>query len=600
MVYCGKPSMGCTTCRERRIKCDETKPICKQCIKSRRHCSGYRSDFDILHRDETQATETRAKRAAAKKAAKRAADGGGGGGGVFIQFEAVPRQKPSSSSSSSSSKEALPITWDSSSETSSMSSPSSTALTTTSPASANSSPFEVTFPVAPPSLPLDQHASHYFAAHFIMLPGNDSSKIGHLDYLIPMLRTETDPNSAFQLAYAACGLAAMSNREKAVTTDLVQLAYMQHARALQAVFRALSDPVLCKQDDTLAAVLLLSFFENITASKEAGLLAWRSHVEGAIHIVQQRGPEMLADKYSMRLFNAVRLRIIARTLSSGTAPSMGANWWTQESETCDPPGARFQRFSLEISEVRAEVTRLMAILPRHGHGMDHMLEMLRKTQDLDRNIANWLESLPEEYHPSVLFYEDNVEGDLKHAPVFPGRVDTYQGLVMVAVRNGVRASRIILGSLIIRIAAWICSPADYRLTPEYATAVATIKANIAGIVSSIPFSLSTYSNQRRHGLGPGSFVCGADEQSKMVGGLTAAWPLSTIRTCDFSTDEQREWAVGRLNFIAYDLGIRYASSLADTKIRFPSMLIRRDGLMTNHDPLKEIRTTLSTRNLPVR
>ncbi|KAF4513515.1 hypothetical protein G6O67_000779 [Ophiocordyceps sinensis] len=32
---------GCLTCRKRRIKCDENKPICKNCVKSKRECEGY-------------------------------------------------------------------------------------------------------------------------------------------------------------------------------------------------------------------------------------------------------------------------------------------------------------------------------------------------------------------------------------------------------------------------------------------------------------------------------------------------------------------------------------------------------------------------------
>ncbi|KAK5998480.1 putative transcriptional regulatory protein C15D4.02 [Cladobotryum mycophilum] len=32
---------GCLTCRKRRIKCDEGKPTCKNCIKSKRNCDGY-------------------------------------------------------------------------------------------------------------------------------------------------------------------------------------------------------------------------------------------------------------------------------------------------------------------------------------------------------------------------------------------------------------------------------------------------------------------------------------------------------------------------------------------------------------------------------
>lgn len=235
-------------------QCDETKPICRQCIKSRRHCSGYRSDFDILHRDETQATENRAKRAAAKKAAKRAAEAGG----AFISFEAAPKQKATKQASPAATDATAYSPTTTITTAASSTSPTTTALTAF---SAHTSPLEVTFPVAAPSLPIDQHASHYFAAHFIMLPGQRGTTVGHLDYLVPLLQSETNSHSAFQLAYAACGLAAMSNREKAVNTDLAHVAAMQHARACEAVAKAVGDPVLRKSDATLAAVLLLIYFE---------------------------------------------------------------------------------------------------------------------------------------------------------------------------------------------------------------------------------------------------------------------------------------------------------------------------------------------------
>lgn len=32
---------GCLTCRKRRIKCGEERPVCKNCVKSKRHCEGY-------------------------------------------------------------------------------------------------------------------------------------------------------------------------------------------------------------------------------------------------------------------------------------------------------------------------------------------------------------------------------------------------------------------------------------------------------------------------------------------------------------------------------------------------------------------------------
>lgn len=220
--------------------------MCNQCVKSRRHCSGYRSDFDILHRDETQATARRARKQELKKAAKRAA----GNGETIIQFEPFQVEKTKAKAKVKREPPRADLI---------VSPPTTTA---SSSSSAHTSPRDIiTSPAAPPPIPLNQHASHYFAAHFIMLPGQCGQRVGHLEYLVPLLQTETDQNSSFQLAYSACGLAAMSNREKATNGDLVEVAYLQHTRAMRAVSEALQDPTRCKTDATLASVLLLGFFE---------------------------------------------------------------------------------------------------------------------------------------------------------------------------------------------------------------------------------------------------------------------------------------------------------------------------------------------------
>ncbi|KAL5001263.1 hypothetical protein BDV10DRAFT_13757 [Aspergillus recurvatus] len=43
MVHRGKLSAACGPCRSRRLKCDEKRPSCSQCIRARRECSGYRN-----------------------------------------------------------------------------------------------------------------------------------------------------------------------------------------------------------------------------------------------------------------------------------------------------------------------------------------------------------------------------------------------------------------------------------------------------------------------------------------------------------------------------------------------------------------------------
>ncbi|KAF2176527.1 hypothetical protein K469DRAFT_606836 [Zopfia rhizophila CBS 207.26] len=43
-----KGRSGCTTCRKRKIKCDENKPSCQKCITTGRTCDGYESPFILF------------------------------------------------------------------------------------------------------------------------------------------------------------------------------------------------------------------------------------------------------------------------------------------------------------------------------------------------------------------------------------------------------------------------------------------------------------------------------------------------------------------------------------------------------------------------
>ncbi|KAI1738420.1 hypothetical protein F4680DRAFT_190118 [Xylaria scruposa] len=60
MVYCGKASQGCQSCRTRRIKCDKKHPECSQCIRVGKRCPGYRDQLSLLFRDESSKVIQRA------------------------------------------------------------------------------------------------------------------------------------------------------------------------------------------------------------------------------------------------------------------------------------------------------------------------------------------------------------------------------------------------------------------------------------------------------------------------------------------------------------------------------------------------------------
>lgn len=67
MVYCGPPSKGCQTCRERKVRCDQRPSGCIRCEKSRRECPGYRDLSNLIFRNESTEVIRKAKAKAAPK-----------------------------------------------------------------------------------------------------------------------------------------------------------------------------------------------------------------------------------------------------------------------------------------------------------------------------------------------------------------------------------------------------------------------------------------------------------------------------------------------------------------------------------------------------
>lgn len=242
---------------------------------------------------------------------------------------------------------------------------------------------------------------------------------------------------------------------------------------------------------------------------------------------------------------------------------MGVEWWITDAVN-DEHGTQCQRLNIHTGELRAEVNRLMSTASRSPDSIDTMLRMMRKCQELDQECASWARSLPEWFHWKTVAWEDHVpQGDYSKAEAFPGRVDAYQDLWVASIWNLMRCSRLILASLIVRCAAWICSPVDYRTTPEYATCARTCVDIIADVIASVPYQLGWFA-KRKHLLEKANlsaFGCGDEDAMKGLPGYFLTWPLACLQGQDYTTDNQRAWVRGRLVHISAELGVRYASML---------------------------------------
>ena len=196
-------------------QCDETKPTCTQCAKSRRQCPGYKDDFDLVFRNETKATERRAQKANRKALAQK-----------------LGRHSPEATFSLSSPRDG--------------------------PSGRPSHAGSAIIPAL--AVPPEQLASCHFLANFVLVPRQDNGGRGFMDYLLPLIKSEL-PTSSLVHAYKACAFASLGNRVTSNGVNFAECALSEYTKALAATTVALRDPEASKSDGALAAVLLLGFFE---------------------------------------------------------------------------------------------------------------------------------------------------------------------------------------------------------------------------------------------------------------------------------------------------------------------------------------------------
>lgn len=114
---------------------------------------------------------------------------------------------------------------------------------------------------------------------------------------------------------------ALLNNCAGARNQYADKALNEYTHALTGTNRALRDPEAQKTDSTLAAVLLLGLFENLTA-KQLGMSAWGSHIEGAIQLVKQRGRKQLRTRTGLLLFIAVRTQMVGSGFQSPAASGL--------------------------------------------------------------------------------------------------------------------------------------------------------------------------------------------------------------------------------------------------------------------------------------
>ncbi|KAI7786665.1 negative acting factor [Diaporthe eres] len=557
MVNTGKPSGGCKLCRARRIKCDETKPFCLKCQKSKRQCPGYRDPFDGKIRDETQSTIRKFKRTR-----------------IVIEKEQVLEDqalREAMKDDESDDIKANAAEWKCGffeSRRGSESGNSSTSM----PSSTSSNSWEMIHEDFFASLvtPIEQQATCYLLSDYVLVSEMPGGRRGYYKFAYKIL-TKGDPSRCLLSAFKAVSFVALASRPN--SHHLMIEAESHYSRALREVNKAIQDPAQVKSDQTLGAVLLLAFYETLASTRDR-LDEYVNHIKGAAQLVRMRGPRQQESDEGAEMFAMTRNQFLAIRSMSPT-PERDDYSWLLRQHCGEPYVSRVAKLTIACSEIRMKTDKLLSGGHRDPRKIQGVLELLRTAQAIQKKLSSLDQPQSAVWSVSTVIRDSLRPRD--EGEDTPGEVYTFHNLYTAMIYTIIWCSHIFLTTCIFRCMAWLVAPDDWRSGEDYEAAVKATKERIADIVAAVPYCCSWNGSDAEYS----DFPVGQSTPAspvKGVAGLVIFRPAFTALVSDYATPEQKKYLQGRMKFLADIVGIKQADILLKTRDESatPSRDIERD------------------------
>ncbi|KAK4123914.1 hypothetical protein N657DRAFT_573304 [Parathielavia appendiculata] len=476
MVYCGKPSKGCSNCRERKIRCDQREPGCGQCEKRQQKCPGYRNLVDLMFRDESSHVIKKAKARARKKAnnlgISRPATPSDSEGRLSVTPE--PRSRPLSVI-----VPPTPLSMDSASRDSEQ--PDDTLM---SPESGN-------WPMTPPMAQLyslaptcQEDGFAYFFSRYVTAEEMPSHQ--RFDFLPDVWKPSSSAANA-QIDGVLASMTAVGLMGLASTSQspcLMDAARKSYGTALRLINHALQDPAEAVKDSTMLSILILGVFEMMAENTQRTMTVetFQEHVKGAEALAVMRGPAQFKTRAGRRMFSMLCQRVIISCVQRNEPmPDSLIELWHQmcQSAEAENPSRRFMPLLFQVLQVRSEI---------HSGFLSDPETIVDRLLAIDQQLENLTNQLPPSWKHRAF------EVKMYHPAVFGGICHLYASHHHANVWNHILTTRILLlETVLCKISqdlASFCPILDSaRYLEEYRKARRKLKHMVRDIVASVPQQL---------------------------------------------------------------------------------------------------------------
>ncbi|KAL3454861.1 hypothetical protein BJX65DRAFT_315802 [Aspergillus insuetus] len=525
MVYCGRPSKGCQSCRTRKIRCDQTRPACSECSKCGWTCPGYRDTLSLMFRDESQRVIQKATTAAQRSKLKKA-------------------MRPATSGSHS------PPSSPESRGESSISLQHSITNTTNRQVEEISGQLQLQMP-QPFHQPTENDAISWFLQYnawpgALFMIGFDQDVLDQPNMSLG--------EQARRASIVSVGMALLGRLRR--SAQVKQRAVLEYGHALGLLMRALADETESRTDAALSAVLLLAIFEVTTSRTLDSIEKWTNHVRGASLLLEMRSHQHLQCSEGLMLFVQLRFQIITGCLQRGLHVPTSvlecnriAMWLKPQTEAhCDS----IINIIGHLSNLRADI--IAGVLTDAE-------KILPVALALNEDLIAWAAEVPPEFTYTVV--EDpppNVlDGVAYGCKPHNNRYHIYHDLWVSHAWNHYRCARILTSEIIITCLR--------RLTPIQQVPGKVLHRQIAMLYRTSKDLAMDICGSAPYHLGAGCIYAGSRRRipasQTYMGGMLLLLPLAIAAATDRRGHSMRAWVIQCLRVVGHAMGIDQAFAVIE-------------------------------------
>ncbi|KAK3944279.1 sterol uptake control protein 2 [Diplogelasinospora grovesii] len=438
MVYCGKPSKGCSNCRERKIRCDQREPRCGQCEKRQQQCPGYRNLVDLMFRDESSHVIKKAR----AKARKRGTPTSGLEPGTIspetetrlsltpepprgkrsLSLIVPTRPRVSSSPAHRDDDDDDDESW-SNNDSSLLMSPDSGSWPST-------PPMALLYNLAPTC---QERGTAYFFSRYVTI--NETACHQRFDFVYEVWKPSLVPDRqvdgvlASMTAVGLMGLASMTRSE-----EMMEAARKSYGTALRLTNAALTNDTEATKDTTMLSVLILGLFEMMAENtpQTRTVKAFQEHVNGAATLAKVRGPEQFRTKAGVKMFSMLCQRVMISCIQKEIPmPQALLDLREEMNKTLDPGDPRLQISPLmyECLKVRCDIKRGEMTEPE---------AIIRRLLGIEDEFVKLVARLAPSWHYRIFRVTRH------HPAIFRNTCHLYPSVWHANVWNATRSTRILI------------------------------------------------------------------------------------------------------------------------------------------------------------